>query len=448
MRETCCAPVRLVGAGLCLLCFAAAAAGAEQQSTVERQVEQLRLQNERLQRQMQQQQAVIDRLSRKVSELESAGKRTTSEPEMRTTEMKEDAPGKSGAAFGLGKVSLSGEGGLAYFQSQSKGQFPKAEFRVDEAKLFLDAPVWKDVYFFSEVNIATREEGNLNFRASELYLDFEDVSRLWNQDRQLNLRVGQFYIPFGEEYQVRYAIDNPLISHSLSDFWGVDPGVELYGVFEKLHYAVAVQNGGLDNLNDFNSDKSVTARVWSDPAKWLHLSVSGMRTGDLDTQGDQLSAMWFGNGFFRSLGTNTTTFQADAVEGDVRLRWPRGHFHAAGGYVHYQDNNKPARTQRDVYFYYLEGVQNLTRRFYTAARWSQVLAHKGFPVVGNGDFGAYLFDDARLTTQLWKLSLGLGYRWSENLLFKTEYTLEQGDTVGGGRRNHENLFAAEVAFKF
>src|SRR5437867_7827988 len=111
MRETCCAPVRLVGAGLCLLCFAAAAAGAEQQSTVERQVEQLRLQNEGLQRQMQQQQAVIDRLSRKVSELESAGKRTTSEPEMRTTEMKEDAPGKSGAAFGLGKVSLSGEGG-------------------------------------------------------------------------------------------------------------------------------------------------------------------------------------------------------------------------------------------------------------------------------------------------------------------------------------------------
>ena len=68
--------------------------------------------------------------------------------------------------------------------------------------------------------------------------------------------------------------------------------------------------------------------------------------------------------------------------------------------------------------------------------------------MGNGDFSEYLFENDSLTTKLWRLSLGLGYRWSENLLFKAEYTLEQGDTVGGGRRNHENLFAAEVAFKF
>jgi hypothetical protein len=77
------------------------------------------------------------------------------------------------------------------------------------------------------VNFATPEENDLSLRFGELYLDCEDVSRLWGQDRMLNLRVGRFYIPFGEEYLDRFAIDNPLISHSVSDLWGEDNGVEL-----------------------------------------------------------------------------------------------------------------------------------------------------------------------------------------------------------------------------
>ena len=36
-------------------------------------------------------------------------------------------------------------------------------------------------------------------------------------------------LPFGEEYQVRNAIDNPLVTHSLSDVWGIDEGVQVYG---------------------------------------------------------------------------------------------------------------------------------------------------------------------------------------------------------------------------
>jgi hypothetical protein len=95
-----------------------------------------------------------------------------------------------------------------------------AEFRIDEAKLFVEAPIWGDVYFYSELNLATREESNVALHLGELYLDFENVSQLWNCDRMLNLRIGRLDIPFGEEYLTRDAIDNPLISHSLVDFWG------------------------------------------------------------------------------------------------------------------------------------------------------------------------------------------------------------------------------------
>jgi hypothetical protein len=66
--------------------------------------------------------------------------------------------------------------------------------------------------------------------------------------------------------------------------------------------------------------------------------------------------------------------------------------------------------------------------------------------VGNGDFGDYFFGS--LTTDLWRLSLDVGYRWNQNLLLKMEYTFERGTTVDGTSRNCEDLFAVEAAFKF
>ncbi len=92
------------------------------------------------------------------------------------------------------------------------------------------------------------------------------------------------FIPFGEEYMNRYAMENPLISHSLSDFWGIDQGVELYGKFGKFSYAAAVQNGGNGGVEDFDGDKSIAGRISFDPNQHWHFSVSGMRTGDLNVQ--------------------------------------------------------------------------------------------------------------------------------------------------------------------
>src|SRR5262249_5228547 len=158
--------------------------------------------------------------------------------------------------------------------------------------------------------------------------------------------------PFGEEYLYRDAIDNPLISRSASDLWGVDEGIELYGALGLVQYVVAVQNGGVSTTHDFDGDKSVAGRISYDPTRWLHLSVSGMRTGNLNANKDRLSELWFANGFFRSLGsTNTTRFHANLVEGDITFRLPRGHIRAFGGYVHYDDDDPNGNNARDVYYY-------------------------------------------------------------------------------------------------
>jgi hypothetical protein len=318
---------------------------------------------------------------------------------------------------------------------------------VDEARVFLDAPIWEDVYFFGEINLATRENTDLYVQLGQFYLDFENVSKLWGKDDLLNVRAGRMDVPFGEEYLTRYAIDNPLILHSVADLWAVDPGVEIYGTLGKFSYVAAVQNGGGSGVQDYTNDKSVAGRISFDPNQHWHFSVSGMTTGNVDVQNEYTSAEWFGCGWFRSIGsTNTTKFYANLVEGDLTARWASGHVSAFGGYIHYDDNDPSASNTRDVYYYSAEVVQNLPHKFYAATRFSEVFAHNGFPVVGSGSMDTYF--NGPLATELWRWSVGLGYRFSDRLVLKTEYAFEGGTDVGGGSRANENFFGTEVAFKF
>lgn len=422
------------------LSLAAALTAAAEDENLTNEVRVLREQNAQLQQQLQKQNNALDALTKKVEGLEAA-------ESARETAAGEN-PAPAGSGFNLGKINLSAEGGVAFFDTGTSGFAPHPEFRVDEARLFVEAPIWKEVYFYSDVDLATRENTDLQLYLGELYLEGEDISQLWGEDGQLNLRVGRLNIPFGEEYMYRYAMENPLISHSLSDLWGIDPGVELYGKLGRFSYVAAVQNGGANGVQDFDGDKSVAGRLSFDPDPHWHFSVSGMRTGHLNVQQDSLSATWFGGGWFRGIGSPATTrFDVDLVEGDLAYRWKSGHVSAFGGYAHYEDNDPIANNDRDLFYYSIEAMQDLPHKFYTAARFSQIFASHGYPLTGFGQMGKYLFDGI-LTRELWRLSLGLGYRFSNNFEVKAEYSFENGRTVGGNPRDNEDFFGTEAAFKF
>lgn len=410
------------------------------ESKEEEEIQALQHQNALLEQQVEKQNQSIQTLTEKVQQLEAPG---AAQPNASG----ENNPPPAASGFNLGNVNLSAEGGIAFFNTGHEGFAPDSDFRVDEARLYIEAPIWKEVYFSGEVDLATRENTSLSVQMGELYLDCEDLSDLWGRDGQLNLRVGHLNIPFGEEYLSRYAIDNPLISHSVSDLWGFDNGVELYGTLSKFNYVVAVQNGsGKNGVQDFNGDKSVAGRIGYDPNKHWHFSVSAMRTGNVSTAGDFMSAIWFGNGFFQSVGgPGTSMFDVNLVEGNVAARWASGHISAFGGYGRYHDNNPAANDGRDIFYYAVEGVQDLPAKFYAAMRFSQVLSDKGVPVLGFGAPGTYF---SAVTTELWRLSFGLGYRFSDNFIVKTEYALEGGRDLDGDARNFEDFFGTEAAFKF
>ena len=127
---------------------------------------------------------------------------------------------------------------------------------------------------------------------------------------------------------------------------------------------------------------------------------------------------------------------------------PHGHISGFGGYAKYGDNDTAQNNRREVYYYSIEGVQAVTKKLYAAARFSQIFAHKGFPISGHGDMGAYYWNPFALTENIWRLTLGLGYQWSPNLLTKVDYSFEGGKEVSGEHRDKEDLFAVEAAFKF
>lgn len=352
------------------------------------------------------------------------------------------------------KIHFSGEGGAGFFDTGPEGQFPNGEFLVDEAKLFVEAEIRNGIYFFGEINLITREEGDDNLHLGELYIEFEGVSRFWTSEELLSIRLGRFDIPFGEEYLTRDAIDNPLITHSLMDIWGVDEGIEAYGSLKRLNYVIAVQNGGDPILHDFNPDKAVVGRVKYNWTKKVHVSFSAMRTGKLDVQQDKLSELWFGNANLRPLGSpdTTSTFQASLMEGDAFAGWKSGYCHVDGGTLHYDDDDTSADNSRDVRYFEIDAVQNINnnkeKTFYAAGQFSKIISPQGFPIVGSGNPDLFLLDKNRWAEQLWRLSLGIGYRIGRNLLLKTNYAVEHGQEVNGSKRDSENFFGAEAAFQF
>ena len=369
-------------------------------------------------------------------------------------ELRDQVADRGTAARGdaVGDIRLSGEVGLAYFDGGPRSAWPNGEFRADDVKIYLETPVMKDTYLFAELDLVTREANDEYFHQGEVYVDFENVSgRLGGPDRLLNIRIGRLDIPFGEEYLYRGVLDNPLITHSVADLWGVDEGVELYGSAGRFSYVFAVQNGGNKTLRDFDSDKSATLRVGYDPTAWLHVSASAMRTGDLTVAGDFLSELWIGGGFFRAIGAAATTqgFSATLYQADARATWEGGHLSAAVGTARYDDNDTAASNRRDLDHFAVELVQRINGGLYGAIRYSEISVQKGgYPLQGLGSPGTFFYSGLPLAEGLERFSLGLGYRFSDPLLFKVEYAWESGRMLNGQPRNQEDLFATEIGVRF
>lgn len=355
----------------------------------------------------------------------------------------------SGLLPSLGnRLQLSGEAGVGYFKSGSLGRFPEGEFKIDEARLFLDAKITDEVFLFSEFNLAERENGADKIQLGELYIEVEDLQKLWDGKVPLTLRAGRCDIPFGEEYLTRDAIDNPFISHSLADIWGVDEGVELFGKIGLVDYTAAIQNGGYEKSGDGDGDKAIIGRVGIEPLESLRFSASAMRTGNIDVQRDELAELWFGNSYLAPVGSpeTTTTFHGELAQLDVRYRWEGGHVAGAFGGIRYDDNDTTADHAARATYWSLEGVQRIHGPWYAGVRYSAIQPDDVFSAPGQADFLEETYFGA--VEDIWRLSGDLGCRVNEHVVWKLEYSHESGRRADGDAIEAQEFIATEVAVGF
>jgi hypothetical protein len=380
---------------------------------IQREIELIREQNRVLEQQ-------VEMLNDKVARIESKRVESTERPD-HVSDNKTNS-----AAFPI--VKLGAQGGLGWSYA---GPGWNSAFFVDDVKLSLRARISPKIDFFTDLNLNTMNSlpeqyveyfpnRNGGLTLNEIYLDFRNVLEPLGYGNWLNIRAGQFYIPFGEEYQYRYPFENPLIWRSAADVWGLSPGLEFYGGKGKWSYEVAIQNRSRGVEVDV--DKSVAGRIRFDANKNFRISFSAMRTADLE---NVTSALWLdGYPAFTGLaGSNSFVIATEAAkqaalfEVSPELKWNTGYLKAWGGVVLLDEG----AFERNDWYYSVEAVQYLFPKLYAAGRVSQVFLPDG---------------------EHTRLSGGLGYRFNSDVILKTDFTY---DHIW-----HKNPYAlgTELAFRF
>ena len=242
----------------------------------------------------------IEELERRVGELEQA------ESERSAT------PSAAWLPEWTQRVRLGGSADVGYFQRGDLTPEDDDAFQVWDARLFVDAELADHVELGGTTairNIGVTFEwnivrmGDLENDVGELYADFQGLgdSSWWNA------QVGRFQIPVGEAY-LRYSKgyrDNPFISLPVGGPWWWDEGVKLYGHDEddRFGYVASVSSGETDFNFDSNSDPQGTLKLYTDPWPWLHLSVSGLVSGEIGHTNDPApGALWLGETWAMAIG--------------------------------------------------------------------------------------------------------------------------------------------------
>jgi len=265
----------------------------------------------------------IDRLERRVVELENQA----------SSRERAGAREESGSFDWTRRIRLGGSADVGLFGGGNDSPVASDGFDVWDARFFLDAQLGQDVRLqeltlFRDIGLSFEWDlvriGNLQNDVGDLYVDFQGaLGSNW-----LNAQVGRFQIPVGEAY-LRYGkgyASNPFVSNSFGP-WYWDEGVKVYSLAGegRFGYVASIENGDTAFNVDSDSDKQLTLKLFADPWRWLHLSVSALRSGDLGSRNSPASgSLWLGESWARSFGAGTTvTNYQDGVavaDGPNRLR--------------------------------------------------------------------------------------------------------------------------------
>jgi hypothetical protein len=369
----------------------------------------------------------------------------------------EDSLGDEASRF-----RISGNADVYYLFGEANSLAPDGRFTFENARIFADVdlgqgwdlgenPAFKSASLYFEWDFY--REGALKNKAGSLYFRADELLG----HEALNVKIGRFPIPFGEEY-LRYSeerADNPLVTHSVPSLYGWDEGFLLFGDLDDegtVDYQFAVQDGG-DQLNaNTQQALQLTAKLAARPSAWSYASLSALTSGDLgDAANPANSAFEWGGTHATPFGSGDygASFQDGGVvvpdpsnelsmsawELDVVLTPDWGRLWLAGGQIVIESGGDSSY-DRTLAFGIAEAVMELgwisdaLDPMYLAGRYSVMGtfdSDEGYlleAMNGGGDLG---FN----TKSVSALSLGVGLPLSEVVTLKAEYAWYDFDLVDG-----------------
>lgn len=363
------------------------------------------------------------------------------------------------------RIHVSGNADVAYLIGQENSLADNGRFLVDNARLFLDVDLGRDIApgghllaedasFLVEMNLVHQSYGYLDDRIGSLYVRFDGVAGLGG----LNVKIGRFLVPFGEEYlrKSEGRPDNPFVTFSVAEPYGWDEGLLLFGALfdRRVEYFLSATNGDADAYQTSGSGLAVSAKLKLRPLPWLEISASGLRTGRLgdydntahgafswsrvDPQpfGYGSGTQSFADGAPSPTDPSRSLKDVLAGEADLMLHsetW--GRLWLAAGAVTIESHESAFYTRR-LRYGIAEGILELggfsadLDAFYLAARASFIGtldSDRGY-FVGSFNDGEDLGYNTRLLSAV---SLGFGFRMSRAIVFKVEATWNDVDLVRG-----------------
>lgn len=380
----------------------------------------------------------------------------------------------------VSRVHLGGNGAVRFSDGQSRAQLERnSGFGVFQAGFVADVDLAENMSFWYDFNLIREGQDRSTFR-EQIYLRWD---RLLGFD-WLNAKLGRAFTPFGEDYLRWNQIDNPAASMTTAFPWALDEGVVLFGELlpgGRLGYAAAVQNGN-NNFNfDDNANKALALKLGSQGRPWLYGSVSYLYFGKQRRHlpsGKGETEFWLSGFNIEPLGTTSaasgaspsTTVDGQAVEADLILsRKDLGRAWLSGGYLYANDGGGD-EFDRIIRWFTGELLGEIPRtagKLYGLARYSvvgtfspalgyrfagtEIAIPPAFTEANTSPYSGFNYDQR----DLYRYTLGLGYRHTENILAKLEYSWEGSHLIEPAKtpanlaqRGRRDFFIAEAAFRF
>lgn len=350
-------------------------------------------------------------------------------------------------ANSLAKLKIKGRAALGFFDSGKAGSYPAGSFEMPDAKIqfgFQPDDINTLVLRFN-VNNATAQSPLMDY----FFLQSKDfIPALKDSPFSLSTRLGRFKLGFGEETWTDNLVEGIVPSNSAARATVVDEGLEFAGKvkldkigLEPLGVVVSVSDGNSGIGSDSTASKAFMGKLYHNPIKPLYVSGSYYNSGELDSSSSEMSLAGVTSAIQSGMAWRRSVWELDARYDFGKGKKPLEPIVFSDSkaivrlsYGEFKDDGNRTRSGN---LGFVDGIYNLTKKFYAAGRYSFIDM--------NGDVTATL--NSVTANRYDRFSLGGGYRWNDNVILKLGYDWNKNSGPGVNDAD-DNLLSALVATQF